>query len=85
MVQPAVCANHQDTRDMIIRVEDRVDDHEIRIDNLERKEVSADERIKALCEKIDGLISVIKWAVGITATVLIGAIPVAIWIMEKMR
>ena len=85
MAEPAVCANHQDTRDMIVRVGDRVDDHEIRIDSLERKEVSADERIKALCEKINDLITVIKWAVGITATVMAGVLPLAIWLLERVR
>lgn len=53
------------------RVKQRIDTHEIRINNhgdridkLERNGVALDEKIKALIDKMDGLITTIRWASG---------------------
>jgi len=78
-----ICSNHQDTRDLIKKQDDRLDDHEIRIDKLEGVGISLDARIKALCDRIDDLIALMKWAIGVMVTAIAGGIPVIIWIVDK--
>lgn len=53
------------------RVKDKVDAHEVRINNhsvrldkLEQNSVALDEKVKALIDKMDGLITTIRWASG---------------------
>lgn len=45
--------------------ETRLNNHSERIDKLEQRGSAVDYQIKNLCEKIDGLITTMKWFIGL--------------------
>lgn len=55
--------------------------HDERIDLLERSEARSEVRMSNLCERIDSLISAIKWSMGMLVTSLIGFV---IWYIQSM-
>lgn len=71
-----------------LRVDERLNSHDAillthdqRIDLLERSEIRSDVRTTNLCERIDSLISVIKWSMGLVITTLIGFV---IWYIQSI-
>lgn len=71
-----------------LRVDERLNSHDAillthdqRIDLLERSEVRSDVRITNLCERIDSLISAIKWSMALVVTTLIGFV---IWYIQSI-
>lgn len=60
----------------------RINNHSERIDDLEKSDARITTKMEHLIEKIDSLISTIKWAGGIAATTLVGFF---IWYIQQMR
>lgn len=71
-----------------VRVDEVLDSHDVllskhdqRIDLLERAEARSEVRMSNLCERIDSLISAIKWSMGMLVTSLIGFV---IWYIQNI-
>lgn len=60
----------------------RINDHSKRIDELEKSDARITTKMEHLIEKIDSLISTIKWAGGIAFTTLVGFF---IWYIQSLR
>lgn len=58
----------------------RINNHSERIDKLEQYRAGIDEKIKALIDKMDGLIATIRWACGF---VLGGIISFVIYTIQR--
>lgn len=72
------CVFHQDLKE-------RVDDHEKRIDTLEKNEVRNDERVSNLCDKLDKLSNWIeKLVITIVATLITGGAGFIIWYIQSL-
>lgn len=59
-------------------LKEQVQDHETRIQTLEVKEATGEVRFESLCKRLDDLITVIKWFIGIT----VATIPIGLTIIE---
>lgn len=62
------------------RWENKFRDHEKRISGLERSDILQREQIKTLVEKMDSLISWIKWFLGIVGT---GSTVLFVWLLQE--
>lgn len=62
------------------RWENKFRDHEKRISGLERSDILQREQIKTLVEKMDSLISWIKWFLGIVST---GSTVLFVWLLQE--
>ena len=57
----------------IIKVhETRINDHEERLDKLELQSGRLEERITALCDKLESQTKALNWLIGLAATGLVG-------------
>jgi len=78
MVEEKVCVFHRDLKE-------QVQDHERRIDTLEKDEIRNDERISTLCDRLDHLTSWIeKLVVAIAATLITGGASFVIWYIQSL-
>ena len=72
---------HGNITKTIEKVCERLDNHSGRIKDLERFQSGVTVEIKNLCDKIDDLVTTIKWASGVTFATLIGFF---IWYIQRL-
>lgn len=65
---------------LLKQFEGRLNNHSQRIDRMEAKQAETNVKIDNLCKSIDGLTSVIKWLIGISASTLVGFF---IWVIQN--
>jgi len=67
-----LCAEkHKRTDEQLAAHERRMNNHGERIDQLEQYKSKTEATILHLCEKIDGLVSIMKWFIGLVVGALI--------------
>ena len=78
-----ICAEkHKRVDERLDANERRLDDHDDRIDNLEKYQSRAEVQVKNLCKQIESLVKAIWWAISITITSLLGFF---IWYIQNIR
>jgi len=79
----------------IERIDERVNQHETRLDGhdtriekvecrvgtIETLASASNKRIDHLCEKLDGLITTLRWAIGIALVSMLGF---GVWMLQQM-
>ena len=73
---------HKRIDETLDRHDIRLNNHGVRIDNLERYQSKTEVEIKNLIEQIKALVTTIKWAMGLTITTLLGFF---IWYVQNLR
>jgi hypothetical protein len=63
---------HKNIKDVLDDHEKRLNGHSKRIDDLEKDGVEYKSDIKHLCEEVSGLVTTMKWFMGIWVTSLLG-------------
>ncbi|NKF05309.1 hemolysin XhlA family protein [Clostridium gasigenes] len=58
--------------DQIYKLEEKVEKHENRITNLEITDATIMQQVRDLVKSVDGLVSTMKWLLGIIVTISIG-------------
>lgn len=69
-------------KEKVTRIETRINRYGERLDILEQDSVKWEQQIKHLVEKIDGLITTMRWAMGLGAGTLVGFF---IWYIQNLR
>lgn len=74
-------AKHKRVDERLDVQDKRLNNHEDRLDVLERYQSKSEEQIKNLCEQIKSLVTTIKWSMGLLITTLVGFI---IWYIQNL-
>ena len=63
---------HKQTDDKLCTHDKRLNNHSERIDKLEQRGSAVDAKIENLCEKIDGLVTTMRWFIGLIVGAFVG-------------
>lgn len=60
----------------INKMEEKIEKHEIRIGALEVNDASMGQRVDNLIKSVDGLVSTMKWTMGLIVSIVLGAVAI---------
>lgn len=70
--------------DTITEVKEKLDEHAIRLEQLEKNFIKSESRIDNLCEKISNLTnSIDKWVSMLTTASITGIIAIIVFVIER--